>query len=94
MRTGLPGHLVYNRVRNAIEVVESKMGNAIAADALRLAALRKALGCTAPDDEPDFPASLRDMHFQTDVLEVCHCDRTHSRNIDVYHCRQVLRPHV
>ena len=36
-RSGLPGHAIYGRVRNASELIEYKMGNAISAAALRLA---------------------------------------------------------
>ena len=82
-RTGLPGHIVYNRVRNAIEMVEMKMGNVFAADALRLAALRKALGCEAPDNEPDFPSSLEDMSFDAGTLDVAFTDAHAVRAIEL-----------
>merc|ERR1712159_163351 len=38
-RKGLPGHVVYGRVRNAMELLERHRGSAAAADALALADL-------------------------------------------------------
>lgn len=46
------------------------MGNVIAADALRLAALRRALGCATPEGEADFPEALTDMTFDPATIEL------------------------
>ncbi|KAH8066338.1 hypothetical protein JL722_775 [Aureococcus anophagefferens] len=43
-RKGLPGHDVYARVRNATELLESKLGADVAGDALSLAFLHEATG--------------------------------------------------
>ena len=43
-RKALPGHAVYNRVRNATELLECKLGAAVAGDALALAWLHEATG--------------------------------------------------
>ena len=61
-RAGLPGHSIYNRVRNASEIVEFKMGSANAADALRLAALRISMGDKSQDTS-NFPERLDNMVF-------------------------------
>ena len=71
-RAGLPGHAIYNRVRNASELVEYMMGSAFAFDALRLAALRLALGDETKDEE-SFPSGLNKMKFNTAKLDV-ECD--------------------
>ena len=66
-RAGLPGHAIYNRVRNASELIEYKMGSAIAADALRLAALRVATGDESRDAS-NFPERLDKMVFDSTKL--------------------------
>ena len=67
-RAGLPGHAIYNRVRNASELIELKMGSTIAADALRLAALRIAIGDESKDASK-FPERLDCMVFDSDKLQ-------------------------
>ena len=71
-RAGLPGHAIYNRVRNASELVEFVMGGAFAADALRLAALRVALADESKDKD-SFPTGPDAMSFNNDKLQIT-CD--------------------
>ena len=68
-RAGLPGHAIYNRVRNASEIVEYKMGGTFASEALRLAALRIALGDHSKDKEV-FPPRPDHMAFDDAKLKV------------------------
>ena len=81
-RAGLPGHAIYNRVRNASELVEYKMGGAFAADALRLAALRLALGDDSKDEE-SFPPRPDHMAFDDRKLKVACNGEGHVTKIEL-----------
>ena len=73
-RAGLPGHAIYNRVRNASELVEYQMGTKIAMDALRLAALRVAVNDQSKDST-SFPKTLNEMAVDEKKLRLTFNDQ-------------------
>ena len=73
-RAGLPGHAIYNRVRNASELVEYQMGAKIAMDALRLAALRVAIDDRSVDST-SFPERLDKLAVDKGKLRLTFNDK-------------------